>query len=347
MDFATHAAVGALVGRAIAGRASGAVARRAMAVGAVTALVPDVDHVLELISGEAYLVWHRTVTHSLVFAAGMIAAAALAPASSEISRARRAVVVAASMASHLFLDVLTPFGTGLLWPFDDRMFALDGLPIMAPITVILAIAGVGTAVLAERRHHPWTQWIAIGALLLYALFWSWETGMSRVAAGRIKELGHAPVLSVPHPGNPTVADVFTVDTDAATYFQVHVVGGEGRAQEMLRRPLVLGIDGATVPAEDAATVDTIARKPSVARVLRRFRVPVARVEARHRVVWTDLQFQPIFGEDTTPFRIVWLGGQDVEVEQRPRGPQLALWTLSLVAVLWIVKMAGVAPWQRR
>src|SRR5262245_1517238 len=132
MDFVTHAAVGAVIGRSIVREP--AAARAAMTLGALTALAPDADHALEWVSGEAYLLHHRTATHSLLVTGLAVVAAALWPGQ---ARARRAAIVAAGLASHLFLDLLTPFGTALLWPFDRTFFALDGLPIVSPYMIAL------------------------------------------------------------------------------------------------------------------------------------------------------------------------------------------------------------------
>ena len=87
MDFTTHAAVGALVGRAVAPDQP-----RAARWGALAALAPDADHVLEWASASAYLVHHRSASHS-VLVVSLLALAAAVPGGAR--RARTAVVAAA------------------------------------------------------------------------------------------------------------------------------------------------------------------------------------------------------------------------------------------------------------
>lgn len=127
MTGATHLVAGALAG-ALAGRFVGSPAA-GMAVGAVSALLPDVDHpgswagrwlrplavALEMAAG------HRTVTHTVWFCAAVaalagLAAAALGPYAAALGLARawpslRAAVYAAlGSLSHLALDACTRSG---------------------------------------------------------------------------------------------------------------------------------------------------------------------------------------------------------------------------------------------
>lgn len=188
MDFITHAAVGALVGRAF-GPAEGddGLVRRRVRWGAMAALVPDVDHVLELVSAEAYLVQHRTYSHSLLLLGLLIVASAL-PRSWREAKAPR--VIAASFASHLLLDLLTPFGTGIGWPFTAAMPALDGLPIFCPW---LLIPSLFLALWAARPGRPARA--ARGVLIGLSCFLLLEAGVAASA----REAG---TLTLPDWKNP-------------------------------------------------------------------------------------------------------------------------------------------------
>jgi hypothetical protein len=163
VDFVTHACVGALVGRALGGRRAG----RAALVGALAALAPDVDHVLEWRGAADYLLFHRTATHSLALAgaAGLAVSAA--------GGARRGAIVLAAVLSHLLLDALTPFGTALFWPFSGRFFAWDGLPIVCPW-----LAGLSVLLLAAARRRS----AACAALAAIGIFVAGEWLIARRAA---------------------------------------------------------------------------------------------------------------------------------------------------------------------
>jgi membrane-bound metal-dependent hydrolase YbcI (DUF457 family) len=87
-------------------------------VGAALAILPDFDYVLYLGLGldEG---WHRTFTHSIVFA---IAAGTLAAALRHSKRPRMALVYSLATLSHPILDLFTSDtgGVELFWPFSTR-----------------------------------------------------------------------------------------------------------------------------------------------------------------------------------------------------------------------------------
>ena len=89
---------------------------------ALGALLPDIDHSSSTIGHNvkpiAWLLPHRGITHSLLFAA---IAFVIHPS------------LAIGVASHILLDLLNPAGVELLWPFRKRLsiplisIKIDGL----------------------------------------------------------------------------------------------------------------------------------------------------------------------------------------------------------------------------
>jgi inner membrane protein len=117
---------------ASAGRLFAAAAGLAVVL-AVTPL-PDADHDLPLIE-------HRGVTHTLLFAVVVGAAAggaawavgspaglALAPDSAELFAASTAALAAFAVLAHLLADALTPMGVALFWPASSRRYSLGLTP---------------------------------------------------------------------------------------------------------------------------------------------------------------------------------------------------------------------------
>lgn len=166
MDNVSHS----LAGWALA-RAAGPVRPRGTTLALVLASnLPDIDIVLQARSGADYLLFHRGLTHSLV---GLVALPLALATGLWWSYRRRtrfgwlALVCACGVGMHLVYDVVTPWGTMLLYPVSSARFALDWLFIVDFVTWGLPIG----VLLASRR---WPQrarratavWLV--ALVVYA-----------------------------------------------------------------------------------------------------------------------------------------------------------------------------------
>ena len=92
---------------------------RVLLTGASLAILPDIDYVFYLGLGLGET-WHRTFTHSIVFA---IAVGLLTAAFVRTERMRMGLVYSLVTLSHALLDILTSRDIGgveLFWPFDNE-----------------------------------------------------------------------------------------------------------------------------------------------------------------------------------------------------------------------------------
>ncbi|PIO90236.1 MAG: hypothetical protein COS82_01865 [Zetaproteobacteria bacterium CG06_land_8_20_14_3_00_59_53] len=164
MDPLTHAISGSVLARALPGRP--------LPVSQVILLVlftmaPDADFALKFISDTTYLQYHRGVTHSLLMLplwTWLIYSLLPAPRAVFDTKPSRlpAWLIAAAIALHIFLDLITSFGTMLLAPFSDWRAALDLLFIIDPLfTACLLLPMLAAAV---RPQHA--RACALSALLL-------------------------------------------------------------------------------------------------------------------------------------------------------------------------------------
>src|SRR6202158_3956321 len=154
LDTITHGIVGALAGKAFfAGRdvpagslenaslrsESASIARAAITACTLGAMFPDIDVFAGSIARNplATLEWHRNITHSLVMLP--IWALLLAGMSLPLARwvgwkppsfAKLAVIYGFGLASHVFLDVVTNFGTMVWSPLNYSRVAWDWLFIV-------------------------------------------------------------------------------------------------------------------------------------------------------------------------------------------------------------------------
>ncbi len=227
MDTITHGIVGALVGKAFfAGRGEGAqsdaggVAIFAATLGAV---FPDIDVFAGPIARNDFAVieWHRSITHSLVcLPVWAVALAALTRwHARRRGRARpswRALagIYVIGIASHIFLDVVTSFGT-MVWSPVNRArlnwdwvfivdFTLTALALLPQVVawvyrksessrlralalwILFAVAALGVWRLAGSVGFPFSpQSLLVVIAALAALFFlpavgSWGTRLSRM-----------------------------------------------------------------------------------------------------------------------------------------------------------------------
>jgi inner membrane protein len=133
MDTLSHALLGAAIGQCVLGRRVG---NRALAAGALVALLPDIDVPIgQWLGDAAALTFHRGITHSLLFATvvALGVGALLARLWPAAGWRPWAAMSAAVLASHLALDAFTSYGIQLLLPFSDRSFALASVSVIDPL----------------------------------------------------------------------------------------------------------------------------------------------------------------------------------------------------------------------
>ena len=128
MEPVTHALTSIALGRAGLNK----ITRAATPMLLVSGLIADVDWVTRLGGAAAFLRGHRTVTHSLVGTAAIIAAVAAASWLAGRKYPKFAVEIFPALAictigagAHLLLDLLNGYGVKLLWPFSPKWYAWD------------------------------------------------------------------------------------------------------------------------------------------------------------------------------------------------------------------------------
>ena len=177
--------------------------------------LPDLDFVLMLRSEAAYLLYHRGFSHSLLGLAVLpwLLAGGLAWAYAGRTRFRWLLLLGyVGVGLHLIYDVVTSWGTMLLYPFDLTRFALDWLFIVDLVTWAAALAVVLWT--WRRPAHGSRAVAAFGAgLLLYAaLAGSLHARAGRAAARAERSAGGqvAEVHVIPRPGAPLRWSAFAV-----------------------------------------------------------------------------------------------------------------------------------------
>ena len=124
-----------------------------MAAGLIGALAPDLDAAARLWDPMAVITVHRAATHSLI--GGLLVALVVAILVWGFTRENffgLFGIAYLGLLSHIGLDVLTSFGTAILWPLTNRRFALSLHYVVDPIftTLVLSLL-IGSFRLSRKR----------------------------------------------------------------------------------------------------------------------------------------------------------------------------------------------------
>jgi len=166
MDPVTHLTSGALAGQALRGKIQ---SRLVLPFCVLAAWIPDIDNFMGL-GPEAYLLHHRGVTHSIFGALGLalILAGIFRLFSKNFSLGKAFAVAYALILVHIYLDLITSFGTQILAPFTRTRFALSSVFIIDPfLTLPGLLVFVLSLFLKVRRKQAAVLGLAF--MLLYPM----------------------------------------------------------------------------------------------------------------------------------------------------------------------------------
>ncbi|MFO0752870.1 MAG: metal-dependent hydrolase [Thermodesulfovibrionales bacterium] len=159
MDPVTHALSGMVL------RQLGFRGKAALFVLVFSAVAPDFDYVTRFWGVDAFLRYHRGITH------GIVALAVFSLTMGLLFRRHGGFLSTAFLSflgysSHLFLDLTNQYGTRILSPLDWSRYSLDLTFIIDPFIIIVLLL----ALLLGRAGKRRPALIAAGALLFIALY---------------------------------------------------------------------------------------------------------------------------------------------------------------------------------
>lgn len=152
MDPVTHIASGVLGRGAFRGYYN---ERHIMLFCIIAALLPDIDNIAGFLGPELYLIHHRGATHSL--AVGIFLAVILVfifRIFIKLFDIKKGFIAALSIIYlHIFLDLITSYGTQIFFPFTNRRYSLESVFIVDPIyTFVLVIILVISALTKKKKE---------------------------------------------------------------------------------------------------------------------------------------------------------------------------------------------------
>jgi len=174
MDSITHIVLGGCIGQLTLGKQAG---RKAVMWGAIADTVPDLDIFIgPFVHPVEALLIHRGFTHSIFFAASF--PLFLGILLSRLYRKdlipwwRWAILIGLGTFSHIIIDSLTNYGTGLLEPFCDHRFSYTTIFIADPLFTLPMLLAFFVLVI-KKVSLPFKNKIAKLALILSGLYLSW------------------------------------------------------------------------------------------------------------------------------------------------------------------------------
>ena len=164
MDTISHSFAGSILSRSLDERPA---AWAAFALGAIAAVVPDLDFLM-ISNRIEYLREHRGWTHSFLVLPFL--ALALAVLTKLFARrtplAKLWLFAAVGLASHIVFDWATSFGTMFLTPATRRRYSLDWLFILDPIFTGITFGALVLSLVFRRRSRE----IAVAGSALLAVY---------------------------------------------------------------------------------------------------------------------------------------------------------------------------------
>jgi inner membrane protein len=192
VELVTHALLGTAAGLAMRGTTR-LPHRDCVSLACAGALFPDIDFLGFLVSPLLFLAhWHQAATHSLLLIPlwGGIAGGLYSQWRSSPDRlAAAALLFSVGVATHVCLDLLTAYGTMLLYPISNQRFSLNLLYVIDPLLTMAVGAGL-LALLHWRRVPAFLAASSLAggylALTAYAHAQALELARSAPADGMVR-----------------------------------------------------------------------------------------------------------------------------------------------------------------
>jgi inner membrane protein len=216
MDSLTQALLGAAVQGSLLGRFQG---RKALLYGAALGTLPDLDVLIDFGDAVGQMTYHRGFSHSIFLISGFSLLLAwlvrrFRPETG-YGMQRLFACVWLVLATHVFIDTCTTYGTQVFWPLPVAPANLSNIFVIDPLYSLPLLVGVLLALFIGLTGAGWRalNW-ALGLSSLYMLssFASQAVMTARFdAALRDAGIGTEQRLVMPTPGNTVLWRLLALD----------------------------------------------------------------------------------------------------------------------------------------
>jgi inner membrane protein len=228
MDSLTQLTFGAACGEAVLGQKVG---RKALVWGSILGSLPDLDVFIPLGGPVNDFVYHRGFSHSLILLAffSPMIAWLITKIHPDTKRYYCGWVLLSFLVlqASVLLDLLTIYGTQILWPFDTTPMAFPVLFIIDPFFTLPVFAGVLAALVLKGKRSLGHRINSIGLFISLA-YLAWAFGAGEFVHRRVKEklarqeVSYSQFISSPAPFTTLLWRVVGIEEDRyfETYFSL-------------------------------------------------------------------------------------------------------------------------------
>lgn len=227
MDSLTQIVLGASVGEAVCGKKIG---NKAMVVGAISGTIPDLDILARPLQDMVqYLYYHRSLTHSLIFA--FIFSPIFAWLTDRILKDKRVSrrewtwVFFLGLTTHMGLDCFTTWGTKIFFPFSDYPVAFRSIFVVDPFYTLPFIVFLLLSAFTRTSNPMRTYYNHLG--LIFSTVYLFVTLINKGIADQLfeksmdsTEMEYDEYISKPTPFN-SILWTATAKTDSGYYSGFH------------------------------------------------------------------------------------------------------------------------------
>ena len=177
MDSLTQILLGAAIGHAVIGQKEG---KKGAIWGAILGMLPDLDMLPFLwVDSVSSLSIHRSASHSFVIAILVVPILGTVlrriHSKGKATKQEWVIFVALIFATHIFIDLLTVYGTQVLWPISNYAFSFDSIFIIDPLYTIPLALGLLFSLKAKANSITRFRANAIG-LIISSIYLTWGMG---------------------------------------------------------------------------------------------------------------------------------------------------------------------------
>src|SRR3990172_5307125 len=200
MDPVTHAITGALIAEAGFAQRLGNRSRLMMTV---AAMLPDIDILYRLEGLPTYIANHRALTHSFVglIAGGLMLGGILGRLDEERRYLPWIAAMWVALFSHQLLDLITSYGTVVLYPFNQTRFYFDWVFIL-DIFLTGSLLAFLVASKLNQQHAERRAKIGLLVVTCYVAFCALNHSLARHQlrkAAQENQIAYQSIAAVPQP----------------------------------------------------------------------------------------------------------------------------------------------------
>ena len=198
----THSLFGFLIGIILIKRLKFEDTKWPMIAMIIAANLPDIDSIVRFFGAGFYLVHHRELSHSIIGIVLLsIILAAVFSRFKEKNFDKYFIIGLAGTSAHVFLDVITSWGTQVLYPFNHIRYEFSLIPIVD--VYVLAIFIIAAVLIYMKAGYA--QKIAKAALFIFIVFLLFKSGLKIYADETVAKLnGYEDVSVMPSFTSPFI-----------------------------------------------------------------------------------------------------------------------------------------------